>query len=104
MTRLAGLAIAAALPVCILAADPPGRAKAQPCSVCHGPSGISVQPDAPNLAGQPRAYLIEQLKNLRSAKRPSEVMNIMAKTLTDDDIAALADWYSSITIEAKEKP
>jgi cytochrome c553 len=104
VTRIAALAIAAALPVCVLAADPPGRAKAQPCSVCHGPAGISVQPDAPNLAGQPRVYLIEQLKNLRSGKRPSEVMNLMAKPLTDDDIAALADWYSSIAIEAKERP
>ncbi len=104
MTRIAALAIAAALPVCVLAADPPGRAKAQPCSVCHGPAGISVQPDAPNLAGQPRVYLVEQLKNLRSGKRPSEVMNLMAKPLTDDDIAALADWYSSIAIEAKERP
>ncbi|HEX6945371.1 MAG TPA: hypothetical protein VF196_04195, partial [Casimicrobiaceae bacterium] len=28
-----------------------GRAKAQACSVCHGANGISVVPDAPNLAG-----------------------------------------------------
>jgi cytochrome c553 len=103
--RLAAVAIAAALPVCVLAADPPpGRAKAQPCSVCHGPLGLSTQPDAPNLAGQPRDYLVAQLKALRSGKRQSEVMNIMAKPLTDDDIGALADWYSSIAIEAKEKP
>ncbi len=105
MRRIAALALAAAFPVCVLAADPPpGRAKAQPCSVCHGPLGVSVQPDAPNLAGQPRVYLVEQLKALRSGKRQSDVMNIMAKPLTDDDIAALADWYSSISIEAKEKP
>jgi len=63
-----------------------------------------VQPDAPNLAGQPRAYLVEQLKALRSGKRQSDVMNIMARPLSDDDIAALADWYSSIAIETKEKP
>ena len=103
MTRLAALAIAAALPVCALAADPPGRAKAQPCSVCHGAAGISVQPDAPNLAGQPREYLVKELKAFRSGKRQSDVMNLMARPLTDDDIAALADWYSSIAIEAREK-
>jgi cytochrome c553 len=44
------------------------------------------------------------LKAFRSGKRQSDVMNIMAKPLTDDDIAVLADWYSSIMIEAKEKP
>lgn len=105
MRGVAALAIAAAFPAIVLAADlPPGRARAQPCSVCHGPLGISVQPDAPNLAGQPRAYLVEQLKALRSGKRQSDVMNIMARPLSDDDIAALADWYSSIAIETKEKP
>jgi len=30
-----------------------GKTKAQMCTPCHGPVGISVQPDAPNLAGQP---------------------------------------------------
>jgi len=105
VTRLAALAFAAAFSVNVLAADPPpGQARARPCSVCHGLNGISAQPDAPNLAGQPRQYLVDQLRNLRSGKRPSEVMNIMARPLTDDDIAALADWYSSIAIEAKEKP
>jgi cytochrome c553 len=72
--------------------------------VCHGPLGISTQPDAPNLAGQPRAYLVKEMKDLRSGKRHSDVMNIMAKPLSDDDIAALADWYSSIAVEAKERP
>jgi cytochrome c553 len=88
-----------------LAADPPpGRAKAQACAVCHGPLGISVTPDAPNLAGQPRIYVSEQLKAFRSAKRLHEVMNVIAKPLTDADIADLAEWYASIAIEAKLKP
>jgi cytochrome c553 len=105
MRGAAAFVLAAVFPACVLAADPPpGRAKAQPCSVCHGALGISTQPDAPNLAGQPGAYLVEQLKAFRSGKRPSEVMNIMAKPLTDDDVAVLADWYSAISIEAKEKP
>ena len=30
-----------------------GRAKARACAVCHGPLGVSVAPDTPNLAGQP---------------------------------------------------
>jgi cytochrome c553 len=75
-------------------------AKAQQCVVCHGANGISTAPDAPHLAAQPRQYLVAQLKQLRSGKRPSEVMNVLAKTLSDEEIEALADWYASIRITA----
>lgn len=78
-----------------------GRAKAMQCNVCHGANGITTMPATPNLAGQPAEYTEEQLKNYRSGKRPHEVMAVMAKPLTDDDIANLAAWYASITIEAR---
>ena len=55
-----------------------GRAKARPCAVCHGEYGISLLPNAPNLAGQPEIYLAEQLKAYRSGKRSSEVMSVVA--------------------------
>ena len=78
-----------------------GRAKAQACAVCHGPNGVSVTPDAPNLAGQPAIYIAAQLRAYRSGARKHEVMAVMAKPLTDDDIAQLAAWFSAIRIEAK---
>ena len=77
-----------------------GRAKAQACAVCHGPAGISTQPDAPNLAGQPALYLATQLRAYRSGARKHEVMSVIAKPLTDDDIQQLAAWFSSIRVEA----
>jgi cytochrome c553 len=77
-----------------------GRAKAQPCAVCHGPVGISTQPDAPNLAGQPALYLAAQLRAYRSGARKHEVMSLIAKPLTDDDIQQLAVWFSSIQVKA----
>jgi cytochrome c553 len=102
--RAAAFVLAAAC-ACALAADPPpGRAKAQMCTTCHGPLGISVTPDAPHLAGQPRIYLAEQLKAFRSGKRQHEVMNVIAKPLSDDDIGLLSEWYASIPIEAKARP
>jgi len=61
-------------------------------------------PDAPNLAGQPRPYLVSQLKAFRGGKRQHEVMSVIAKPLTDDDIELLADWFSSIAVEAKARP
>ena len=101
-----GVAIAlAAFAGCALAAEPsppPGRAKAIACAPCHGPQGLSVAPDAPNLAGQPRIYLARQLHAYRSGERKHEVMGVMAKQLSDQDIAQLADWYASLEVQVKE--
>jgi cytochrome c553 len=83
------------------AADPQaGRAKAAACAVCHGQTGVSALPNAPHLAGQPALYVEEQLKDYRSGKRRHEVMSVVAKPLSDGDIADLAAWYASIRIEA----
>jgi cytochrome c553 len=70
--------------------------------LCHGVNGIATMPSAPNLAGQPPIYVSEQLKHYRNDKRQHEVMGVIAKPLTDADIANLAAWYSSIkfTVEA----
>ena len=78
-----------------------GKAKARACSVCHGPLGLAAAPDTPHIAGQPELYLSEQLKAYRSGKRSHEVMSVMAKPLSDDDIRDLAEWFSSLVIEAK---
>jgi cytochrome c553 len=77
-----------------------GRTRAEACVQCHGANGVSVLPNAPNLAGQPEVYLVDQLRQFRSGRRPSEVMGVIAKPLTDRDIDDLAAWYSAITIEA----
>jgi cytochrome c553 len=78
-----------------------GRAKAQQaCAVCHGPVGLASAPDAPHLAGQSAIYLSAQLKAYRSGMRRHEVMAVMAKPLSDTDIANLAAWYASIRLEA----
>jgi len=97
------LLVAAAAATTVLAQDG-GRAKAQACAVCHGPNGISVTPDAPNLAGQPALYVAAQLRAYRSGARKHEVMAVMAKPLTDDDIQQLAAWYASIRVEATLPP
>jgi cytochrome c553 len=102
--------VAAALAMLLGAAaagaqSPDARApgSARMCATCHGPLGISNAPDAPHLAGQPRIYLVAQMKAFRSGKRVHEVMNVVARPLSDADIEALADWYSSLVVEAREK-
>jgi len=79
-----------------------GKAKARACAVCHGMLGLATAPETPHLAGQPERYLSEQLKAYRSGKRNHEVMSVMARPLTDDDIRDLAAWFSSLQVEVKE--
>ena len=81
-----------------------GRAMARTCAPCHGLLGLSNQPEIPNLAGQPPAYITAQLRAFRAGTRRNEVMAVMAKPLTDDEIANLAAWFSSIHIEAQAPP
>ena len=81
-----------------------GRQKAAVCAVCHGPLGLSQAPDAPHLAGQPAMYLAAQLKAYRSGARRHEVMAVIAKPLSDDEIESLAAWYSSQKISVQSAP
>ena len=81
-----------------------GRQKAQACTVCHGPLGLSSTPDAPHLAGQPAIYTATQLRAYRSGNRKHEVMAVMAKPLTDDDIANLAAWFASLRVDVQPPP
>lgn len=75
-----------------------GRSKAAACAVCHGANGLSMQPNVPHLAGQPEIYLVEQLKHYRSGKRSHEVMSVIAKPLSDQEIEDLAAWYASLQL------
>lgn len=77
------------------------KAKAGQCFVCHGADGLAKVPDAPNLAGQNEGYLVKALKEYKSGKRENEVMNMMAKNLSDQDIALVSAYFSGISITVK---
>jgi cytochrome c553 len=94
----------AAVPSTALADAAAGRAKAQMCAPCHGANGLAVAPNTPHLAGQPEPYIVEQLNAYRSGKRAHEVMAVVAKPLTDADIADLAAWFASLEIVLKKDP
>jgi cytochrome c553 len=78
-----------------------GKEKSMQCAVCHGPNGVAVNPDAPNLAGEQPGYIERQLKAFRSGERKHEQMSIIASGLSDQDIGDLAAWFSAITITAQ---
>lgn len=78
-----------------------GHQKARKCQTCHGIDGIAKLPTAPHIAGENALYLTSQLEAFRSGKRVHEIMSLIAKDLTDEDIADLSAWYSSIKITAE---
>lgn len=65
------------------------------CASCHGEDGNSAVPTFPKLAGQQSAYLLRELKDYKSGKRVSEVMQPIVAGLNDEDIANLAALYST---------
>jgi cytochrome c553 len=76
-----------------------GRAKASGvCAVCHGLNGIAKNPEAPNLAGDNAAYIAKQLHAFQSGARKQEQMSIIAQSLSEQDIADVAAWYSSLKV------
>ena len=106
-----GVALAVATAFALAAAPSPaladaaaGRTKAQMCTTCHGTNGLAVAPNTPHLAGQPEPYLVDQLNAYRSGKRAHEVMAVVAKPLTDTDIADLAAWFASLEIVLRKEP
>ena len=73
-----------------------GKARAAACAACHGAAGISANGMWPNLAGQKEVYLVKQLKAFRDGDRKDPMMAPMAAGLSDDDVANLAAYYSSL--------
>ncbi len=66
------------------------------CNGCHGPAGAGIPPLYPRLSGQHADYTNATLNELRSGTRVNAVMNEIAANLTDEDIAALAEFISGL--------
>jgi cytochrome c553 len=78
------------------------------CNTCHGAQGRGDNPRIPRIAGQQRAYIEVQLKAFRGQTRGDpaahEYMWGIAATLSDDVVAALADYFSSQAPAADTAP
>lgn len=74
------------------------------CAACHGASGVSINPEWPNLAGQHVNYLIKQLHDYKDAKtRSAPIMASIVLSLNDEEIQALSLFYAQLA-GAKNKP
>jgi len=73
-----------------------GKAKSAICMACHGMNGVSNNDIWPNLAGQKKGYLVNQIKAFRDGGRVDFMMAPMVKSLSDQDIDDLAEYYSKL--------
>jgi cytochrome c553 len=74
-----------------------GRTKANTCLGCHAiPSYSNAYPNyhVPKVGGQNEAYLISALLAYRSGTRSHETMQGNAASLSDQDIADIAAFFS----------
>jgi cytochrome c553 len=71
----------------------------RPCELCHAAAGVGIGPSFPYLAGQYADYTAAQLHAWRRGERRNDPLNVMAeiaKTLTDDEITALALYFARV--------
>ncbi|MBU2879268.1 MULTISPECIES: c-type cytochrome [Aliiglaciecola] len=66
------------------------------CISCHGMTGQTINDTWPNLAGQNKGYLLQQLKDFSSNKRHSIIMNVIASELTEQQMKDVAEYYEQI--------
>jgi len=70
------------------------------CASCHGAAGNGIPVQYPRIAGQHQDYTIAQLTQFRStkadARKNSAEMHTIAARMSDDEIAAVADYIAGL--------
>lgn len=74
-----------------------GKAKAGLCAACHAPTGISINPLWPSLAGQQAMYLANQIRAFRAGTRVEPTMQPFVQNLSDQDVEDLAAFYAGLS-------
>ncbi|BAN68309.1 c-type cytochrome [endosymbiont of unidentified scaly snail isolate Monju] len=83
---------------------------AEKCGECHGKDGNSSDPKVPNIAGYSAKYIEDALEDYRDGERPglkfkkedgteTDMVEI-AKKLSEDNIKAIAEYYSGQTFKS----
>ena len=95
MKRFIALAMLSLAPVGAAFAQAAAPEKAAVCTSCHGERGAKpIAPTYPVLAGQYANYLEHALHEYKAGTRKNPIMAAQAAALSDDDIKALAHYFS----------
>ncbi len=74
------------------------------CTTCHGQDGIAIAPMYPSLAGQHPDYIVRAIEEYQKGGRKNPIMRGFAASLSSDDVAAIAHYFSSLTPALKTEP
>jgi cbb3-type cytochrome c oxidase subunit III len=69
------------------------------CVACHGKEGKKPLPGYPAIAGQDKAYILAQTKDIKTGARANGKANAMQPVMhlvTDDEIGLIAEYLSSV--------
>jgi len=72
-----------------------GMALGDACTSCHGVDGQS-QGSVPSIGGVDKATLLSALMTFKADKGDPTIMNRIVRGYTDAELAALADYFSSV--------
>jgi cytochrome c553 len=70
--------------------------KLETCAACHGPNGVSPNPEVPSLAAQPDIFTQWQLVYMRDGTRKVEAMEAVIKDMTDSDIRFYRAYFAAL--------
>jgi sulfide dehydrogenase cytochrome subunit len=74
---------------------PSGQAMVQTCYVCHGPEGRSAEAVPALMRGQ-KDFVVRQMIEFKTDRRPATIMNRVAKSYSDEQIATIADYLAAL--------
>src|ERR1700741_4464385 len=66
------------------------------CLAGHGEKGVSETPEVPSLAAQPADFTLIQLFLFRQGTRKIEIMNDLAKDMSDDDLRKFSAYFAKL--------
>ena len=81
-----------------------GRTVMVKCQSCHGKDGLAIEYWSPNIAGQKQDYLVRSLMAYKGGNRKSQMMSLVVKSLSDEDMANVTAYYAAIKITVEAPP
>ena len=71
------------------------RSMAASCANCHGTMGVA-EAGHESLAGVNRDELLKKMLDFKSGKKPATLMHQLSKGYSDEQLAALATYFSAL--------
>lgn len=97
LTALAGT-------VTVQAGGPSGQALSFTCAGCHGTDGSSVGPSSPSIAALDPEVFVDVMRDYKAERRASTIMNRIAKGYSDEQFAAMAEFFAAQPLRVRPQP